>query len=608
MRMRRGSLLSGTTFGSAIQQYKPGDVVKSILVDDHYFSGVVRDVDTKTNKITVAWGGGPVSQHDVDEIMPGPGDVNYGAGVTKEIVIKASSNRRMRSGLGDVIDVHKDDCNCSLCDVMSTSGDEPPAQQPAWVLQDGPQESAIISSDLRRGRFSADPSLDNFKGKPGTHGINTPRGGGFSIMEDLQKDLHQESNDLAGVHPKTGSAKKAAGPDVGKIMRYEDGEMDQDEIVEFFQELIDSGAIYHLQGSYGRMAQHLISQGLCHRKGQVGSSKKATITRCPKCREILDEDDSEWMGEDQNGLGWSKMRESCPKCRYEKTYTMSENGNIRNVRVVNTGHLPMAASDKIASQKYRDYTIEKSGDNFYVKDPSGHRAFGEVPASIETAKKWIDQDIHEKGSKKASDKFAGLKSRRALYWCAPDRTYRLTQQEQQAGQANCPRCQIPMEKENFTRSDKLLICPQCRFKVPTSKAVNKVEIKVPAGVEVDVTTQAEGCDEVQDDVVMGNTRRGRFALRTDDATTMFDSLNKVDMANLPRMSIKDIAQMIADDWKNVNYAAKPYLSAMFSLNSISDMYMADTGTSVVGYFLANAGSYRGATAVAIKKELQRRIR
>lgn len=54
---------------------------------------------------------------------------------------------------------------------------------------------------------------------------------------------------------------------------------------------------------------------------------------------------------------------------------------------------------KASGTKYKDYTIEKSGDNFYVKDPSGHRAFGEVPASIETAKKWIDQDIIEKRPK-----------------------------------------------------------------------------------------------------------------------------------------------------------------------------------------------------------------
>jgi hypothetical protein len=52
-------------------------------------------------------------------------------------------------------------------------------------------------------------------------------------------------------------------------------------------------------------------------------------------------------------------------------------------------------------QRYKDYIIEKSGFNYYVTDPSGHRAFGEVPASVEVAKKWIDQDVREKGRKAA---------------------------------------------------------------------------------------------------------------------------------------------------------------------------------------------------------------
>jgi hypothetical protein len=40
--------------------------------------------------------------------------------------------------------------------------------------------------------------------------------------------------------------------------------------------------------------------------------------------------------------------------------------------------------------EYKGYTIEKSGFNFYVINPLGHRAFGEAPSSIKTAKKWID--------------------------------------------------------------------------------------------------------------------------------------------------------------------------------------------------------------------------
>lgn len=43
--------------------------------------------------------------------------------------------------------------------------------------------------------------------------------------------------------------------------------------------------------------------------------------------------------------------------------------------------------------KYKGYTIEKSGFNFYVTDPTGHRAFAEVPASVKIAKKWIDMEL-----------------------------------------------------------------------------------------------------------------------------------------------------------------------------------------------------------------------
>lgn len=73
-------------------------------------------------------------------------------------------------------------------------------------------------------------------------------------------------------------------------------------------------------------------------------------------------------------------------------------------------------------------------------------------------------------------------------------------------------------------------------------------------------------------------------------------------------SISTIAREIEADWskigKGVNYAAKPYLDAMKSLDKISDDYGADTGKSVVLYFLSNASSYRGETAKRLKAELK----
>jgi hypothetical protein len=93
------------------------------------------------------------------------------------------------------------------------------------------------------------------------------------------------------------------------------------------------------------------------------------------------------------------------------------------------------------------------------------------------------------------------------------------------------------------------------------------------------------------------TRRGRFAY-----------VDPAELGDLPRMQLNQIAALIYKDWKSVNYAAKPYLEAMSSLKSVSEMYGADSGTSIVAYFLLNASSWRGDVAKAVKKELQRRIR
>lgn len=68
--------------------------------------------------------------------------------------------------------------------------------------------------------------------------------------------------------------------------------------------------------------------------------------------------------------------------------------------------------------------------------------------------------------------------------------------------------------------------------------------------------------------------------------------------------IHAIAKEIRSEWQNVNYAAQPYLDAMASLNEVNDRYYADTAASIVRYFLANAGSFRGEAARRIKLELK----
>jgi len=73
-------------------------------------------------------------------------------------------------------------------------------------------------------------------------------------------------------------------------------------------------------------------------------------------------------------------------------------------------------------------------------------------------------------------------------------------------------------------------------------------------------------------------------------------------------SINVIASEIDSDWKKVNYAARPYLDAMYSLNNIGDSYYLDSGEGVVLRFLSNAGTWRGETAKRVKLELKAMVK
>jgi len=48
---------------------------------------------------------------------------------------------------------------------------------------------------------------------------------------------------------------------VGRLVDYESGAMSTEEVVELFQELVDTGLAWQLQGHYGRAARHLIAWG-----------------------------------------------------------------------------------------------------------------------------------------------------------------------------------------------------------------------------------------------------------------------------------------------------------------------------------------------------------
>ena len=72
----------------------------------------------------------------------------------------------------------------------------------------------------------------------------------------------------------------------------------------------------------------------------------------------------------------------------------------------------------------------------------------------------------------------------------------------------------------------------------------------------------------------------------------------------------EIAEEIAADlgsWRGgkISPYAKPYLDALRSLDSIEDMYYADSASTVVAYFLANVKAYQGPKAKELKAELKK---
>jgi len=69
-------------------------------------------------------------------------------------------------------------------------------------------------------------------------------------------------------------------------------------------------------------------------------------------------------------------------------------------------------------------------------------------------------------------------------------------------------------------------------------------------------------------------------------------------------SLSIIANDIRADWAKPYFGVVPYLDAMGTLNSIRDSYYYDDASDIVRYFLANANTWKGETARAIKAELK----
>lgn len=58
------------------------------------------------------------------------------------------------------------------------------------------------------------------------------------------------------------------------IIAYENDKLNDEETLDLFQKLVDSGLAWQLQGSYGRMAQRFLDAGLIHHKDSLSIAKE----------------------------------------------------------------------------------------------------------------------------------------------------------------------------------------------------------------------------------------------------------------------------------------------------------------------------------------------
>jgi len=113
---------------------------------------------------------------------------------------------------------------------------------------------------------------------------------------------------------------------------------------------------------------------------------------------------------------------------------------------------------------------------------------------------------------------------------------------------------------------------------------------------------ADEPDFVVGDIAVGKMASMRVSSESDD------SYSRSVEAGTQTRPLSEIAREIFQDWKPVNYAARPYLEAMSDLNKITDDYGQDPATQIVAYFLSNATSWRGPKAKEIKAELKKMLK
>lgn len=72
----------------------------------------------------------------------------------------------------------------------------------------------------------------------------------------------REQNNFVPLRYTPDPKKAGKGRVIDRIVQFEAGELSESETIELFQDLVNSGMAWSLQGSYGRIAEQFIRDGI----------------------------------------------------------------------------------------------------------------------------------------------------------------------------------------------------------------------------------------------------------------------------------------------------------------------------------------------------------
>lgn len=117
MIMRRGSTIYRSELARLIEQFVPGSRVLCVYNNcDNGVIGIVENVNTVENKVYVAWNGGPVKQHDPDELMLAVIPVDESEKEAEQLIDSVENNP-----VDETIDDNSDEID-NIVDIVNTSG------------------------------------------------------------------------------------------------------------------------------------------------------------------------------------------------------------------------------------------------------------------------------------------------------------------------------------------------------------------------------------------------------------------------------------------------------------------------------------------------------